>query len=294
MLSLIIAVTLTVSDISVVENAYVEFLGYTVAERGKLSRELAVLWQTPGLEGNDYVLLQPESGEPVFLRVIQQEPTAGYAAMKTWGWNANEILVQDTYAIHERLKDSPFEVVGEPMSLSVNPAIIAMQALGPADELIYLTRIPEGESGFNLGSAKSFVDRTFIVVAGGPDLAAMGAFYRDQLGMPVTDPMPSTISVLAEAYGMPSDHQFQLAIVNFEQDFLIEIDQYPDESVARPQRTGELPPGIAMVSFSIADLDQAQVDFLVPPARIAEAPYLGSRVAVTIGAAGELIELIEQ
>jgi catechol 2,3-dioxygenase-like lactoylglutathione lyase family enzyme len=293
MLTVIIAVTMTVPDLAVVERAYGAYLGYRVVERGHVTTELASVWNTPALAGREYLLMQPESGEPVFLRVVRQEAVPGFAPMKTWGWNSNEILVQDTYAVHERLKDSPFAIVGDPKGLSMNPEIIAMQAIGPAGELIYLTRIPEGKSLFNLGSAKSFVDRTFIVVLGGPDIAALRRFYGEVLGMPTTEPAPSTISVLAKAYGLPLDHQFPLGIVKFPENFLIELDEYPAQASARPQRPGELPPGMAMVSFGVASLDAVQGEFVAPPRVIDQAPYAGRRVAVIRGVAGELIELVE-
>ena len=294
MLTIIIAVTLTVSDVSLVEQSYGTYFGYQVIERGQLSSELANQWNTPGLLGHDYLIMQPESGEEVFLRVIQQDDVEGFAAMKTWGWNSNEILVQDPYAIHERLKDSPFQIIGEPKGLSMNPEIVAMQALSPAGELVYLTRIPEGKSLFNLGSAKSFVDRTFIVVLGGPDIEAMRQFYANKFSMKTTDPAPSTISVLANAHGLPSDHQFKLGIVQLPHSFLIELDEYPPAATARPTREGELPPGMAMVTFGIENLDQVDVEFVSPPAVVEGRPYNGRRSALVRGAAGELIELIEQ
>jgi hypothetical protein len=294
MLTIIIAVTLTVSDVSLVEDSYGKYFGYLVVERGQLSAQLANQWNAPALEGHDYLIMQPESGEEVFLRVIQQDDVEGFAAMKTWGWNSNEILVQDPYAIHERLKDSPFEIIGEPKGLSMNPEIVAMQALSPAGELVYLTRIPEGKSLFNLGSAKSFVDRTFIVVLGGPDIEAMRHFYSDKFSMKTTDPAPSTISVLANAYGLPPDHQFKLGIVQFPNSFLIELDEYPAAATARPVSEGELPPGMAMVSFGIKSLDGLDVEFVAPPEVIEGKPYNGSRTALVRGAAGELIELIEK
>ena len=293
MLTAIIAVTLTVPDLAAIERAYGGHLGYEVVERGSLPAELANLWGTPLLADRDYMVMRPASGAPVYLRVIQQEPVEGYAAMKTWGWNSNEILVQDTYAIRDRLEGSPFQVIGEPKGLSMNPEIVAMQALGPAGELIYLTRIPEGKSLFNLGSAKSFVDRTFIVVLGGPDMQAMRDFYSSRFGMPVTPAGPSTITVLANAWGMPLETQFPLAIVQFPQDFLVELDEYPPAAGPRPQRKGELPPGIAMVTFQVADLDAIEADFVVPPRPINGFPYAGRRAALLRGAAGELIELIE-
>jgi len=293
MLTAIIAVTLTVPDLTAIERAYGGHLGYEVVERGSLPAELANLWGTPLLADRDYMVMRPASGAPVYLRVIEQEPVEGYAAMKTWGWNSNEILVQDTYAIRDRLEGSPFQVIGEPKGLSMNPEIVAMQALGPAGELIYLTRIPEGKSLFNLGSAKSFVDRTFIVVLGGPDMQAMRDFYSSRFGMPVTPASPATISVLSKTWGLPPETQFPLAIVQFPRDFLIELDEYPAAATPRPVREGQLPPGIAMVSFSVASLEGLEADFVAPPRRIDAFPYAGRRAALLRGAAGELIELIE-
>ena len=293
MLTVIIAVTLTVPDLASIEEAYGRYLGYRVLERGIVSGQLAELWSAPAMAGREYLLMQPESGEPVYLRVIQQDPVPGYEAMKTWGWNSNEILVQDTYAVHDRLRNSPFRIIGEPKGLSMNPDIVAMQAIGPAGELIYLTRIPEGKSLFNLGTARSFVDRTFIVVLGGADMQAMRRFYGDALGMPTTDPAPSTISVLARAWGLPPDTQFPLGIVQFPGNFLIELDQYPDEATARPMREGELPPGIAMVSFGVRSLDGIKAEFAGGPVAIEDPPYGGRRAAMIRGAAGELIELVE-
>ena len=88
--------------------------------------------------------MQPESGAGVFLRFVQAAPVAGYGPMKTFGWNATEILVQDPDALAEQLADSPFKIVGSPMNLSSNENIRAMQVVGPANEVLYLTRIPPG------------------------------------------------------------------------------------------------------------------------------------------------------
>jgi catechol 2,3-dioxygenase-like lactoylglutathione lyase family enzyme len=294
MLTAIIAVTMTVPDLAAVERAYGDYLGYRVVERGHVAAELAEVWGTPALTGREFMLMQPASGAPVYLRVVRQDPVPGFAAMRTYGWNSNEILVEDTYAVHERLKDSPFRIIGEPKGLSMNPEIIAMQALGPAEELIYLTRIPPGKSMFNLGSAQSFVDRTFIVVLGGPDMEAMRRFYADRLAMPVTEAMDSRISVLAKAWDLPAEHPFKLAIVQFPQSFLIELDEYPPGATPRPRRAGELPPGMSMVSFAVKSLDGLDLEFIAPPRSVAAAPYGGRRVAVARGAAGEYLELVEQ
>ncbi len=293
MLTVILAITLAVADLGAVERAYHDDLQYQVVDRGTVDSALAGQWGAPAAAGNDYVLLQPASGEPVYLRLVQQD-TPPPPAMHTHGWNSNEILVEDPEALNARLADSAFRVIGPPKGLDFNPAVVAMQAIGPAQELVYLTRIPPGKSRFNLGTAKTFVDRTFIVVAGGPDLEAMRRFYAEGLGMEVTPSGDTEIGVLAKAWNLPGTTRFPIAIAQLPANFLIELDGYPAGATPRVAGQGELPPGMAMVSFGVKDLDKVNVPLASPPVRRYEAPYFGRRVATTRGAAGEWIELVER
>ncbi len=293
MLTGILTVTLAVPDLVAMERAYVDTLGFTVEARGVVSRQLARAWQAVAVEGREWLLLRPAGGRDVFLRIIHQPSAAGYRAMRSWGWNSNEILIQDPLETLGRLENSAFAVIGEPRGLSMNPEVIAMQAIGPAGELIYLTRIPPGRSLFNLGTAEAPIDRTFIVVLGGPDMDSMRQFYARQLGMPVTEPAPSTISVLAREWDMDPERQFPLAVVRFPADFLVEIDEYPTGSGPRKVEPGELPPGIAMVTFTVKDLGRITGLEHPGPTRHSEAPYLGRRAAVLRGMAGEWVELVE-
>jgi catechol 2,3-dioxygenase-like lactoylglutathione lyase family enzyme len=293
MLTAIIAVTLTVPDLDAAQSAYIGALGYRVAGEGVVSRELAAGWNAPRAAGRRYVLLQPASGEPTYLRLVQSPPVAGFEAMKTHGWNSNEILVQDPDALAASFAGSPFRVVGEPRPLSTNPAVRAMQAIGPAGELNYFTRIPPSGSVFIKTQAKSYVDRTFIVVLGGPSMQAMQAFYRGTLGAPVTEPVGARIHVLQDAWGLPRETDTPLALVNFSTSFAIELDEYPSMAGPRPRHDGDLPPGMAMVSFTVDSLDARALPWVAPPAARPEAPYDGRRAGVIVGAAGEWIELVE-
>ena len=131
MLTVILAITLAVADLGAVERAYHDDLQYQVVDRGTVDSALAGQWGAPAAAGNDYVLLQPASGEPVYLRLVQQD-TPPPPAMHTHGWNSNEILVEDPEALTVRLEDSAFRVIGPPKGLDFNPAVVAMQAIGPA------------------------------------------------------------------------------------------------------------------------------------------------------------------
>jgi catechol 2,3-dioxygenase-like lactoylglutathione lyase family enzyme len=293
MLSAIIAVTLTAPDLRATEEAYTHYLEFKLVERGEVSPDLAAAWGAPLAEGRKFSLLQSASGAEVYLRIVQSPPTPGYEVMKTHGWNANEILCQDPDALAQRLTNSPFRIIGAPRPLGSNSKVRAMQAIGPAGELVYLTRIPpEGGTAIKT-PAQSFVDRTFIVVLGGPDMAAMRAFYANQLGMKVTDPYASPINVINDAWKMSADYATPLALVLISPGFAVELDQYPPAATSRPARQGDLPPGIALITFAATNLESKALNWRVPLAARKAKPYGGRRSGMLQGAAGEWIELIE-
>ncbi len=297
MLTAILMVTLVVPNLVDAERAYAEWLGFPVIERGAISPQLAASWGAPLAAGSPYLLLKSASDSEVYLRVIERPPTPGYAAMRTHGWNSNEILVEDPFALENRFRaaNSPFRVIGPTAQLGSNSKVIAMQALGPADELNYFTRIPPEGGSFIKTPAKAFVDRTFIVVLGGPSMDAMRRFYADVLELTVTEPYSSTVSVLQAALNLPADGKILIALATLSPGFLIELDEYPAVTGPRPQREGDLPSGMAIVSFladkTFAAKISAQKDHGAPRPR-AEAPYLGREVTLMRGAAGEWLEIV--
>jgi catechol 2,3-dioxygenase-like lactoylglutathione lyase family enzyme len=214
-------------------------------------------------------------------------------ALKALGWNATEMLVEDPALLELRLKDSPFRVIGPPAPLDFNPTVVAMQALGPAGELLYFTRMPAGVSKFGLGSATSFVDRVFIVVLAVHDVRGTLDFYAATFGLSVTEPVATRVGILAEAWGLPREHPFLLGIVRLPERFLIEVDEYPSAAPPRTAADGELPSGMAMVSFEVPSLMPYAGQLLAPPTALAGTPYAGRRAGVMLGPGGEHIELIE-
>jgi hypothetical protein len=293
MLQTIRMVTVTASNVAAVAAAYERWLGYQIVKRNAVSSELARLWQTPNVAGRAQCWLQPASGEPVYLRFIEAPSVTGYAPLRTYGWNAIELLAADPDDLAARLADSPFEIIGPPRNLRFSEHIRAMQAIGPAQELLYFTRITPGKTALNLGHARSFVDRPFIVVNGGADLEALRTFYAEHLKLKVSPASSGRIAVLSRAYGLDEDATQMLALAALPERFAIELDQYPAAAIARPQAAGELPPGIASVSFTLGSLDEIAWPWRHAPQAISEWPYDGRRAAVAVGAAGEWIELIE-
>jgi len=294
MLKSIVMVTMLVTNLNAVEEAYDSYLGYQVVEEGQIDRSLGSVWGARGMNKHPYVIMQPKSGEEVYLRFIEDKSMTNYRPMGTHGWNSTEILVEDPDALAVKLSNSSFNIIGQPYDLYPTPdAPRAMQVLGPSNEILYLTRIIPGGSGFNLGSAQSYVDRVFIMVVGGPSMKALQDFYSQKLNMPVTEASDWTIGVISRLNNLPEDTIYPLALVSFEQDFLIELDEYPSVVVPRKRAVNHLPSSTSVVSFLVDSLDSFDLKWRRPPRTIQNFPYNGRKVGVTIGPAGEWIELIE-
>jgi hypothetical protein len=280
------AVTYAVPDLKAVEAAYVGTLGYQVAFRGVVGAAQALAWDAPAVEGRALLGLGPASGEAVHLRFVESPQAAGWQALKTWGWNATEFVVQDVDALARRLDSGPFHIIGPPKPLTRFPMIRAMQTIGPAGECCYFTEVGPG-SGLDLAPALSFVGRVFIVVGAGPEADALFAPYTafaNRLDPPVATP----VQVISAAHGLPTDTLHRHGLVRLTAGTLVELDAYPPSAGPRLTFEGELPPGMVVVSFEVDHLDGH--DF-VAPAVPCELPG-GGLAGCLRGAVGELIELI--
>ncbi len=180
------AVTHTAKSLPEVEQAWTKYMGYRVVSRGKLPAATAASWGAPDLAGKGYVILGPDSGEPTYLRFVEQPTPAGYDDKDTFGWRTTEITVQNSDELYERLKDSPFVVRGPPRLVPTYSYLKAMGAVGPAGERLALTWITETRP--DLAVAKSFVGRCFIAAQPSPDLPGSLQWYQKRS---VTPRVPS-------------------------------------------------------------------------------------------------------
>jgi hypothetical protein len=226
--------------------------------------------------------------------MIEDPAAAVPEAGTTHGWNAIESVVQDPDALVRQFEDSAFRVVGPPKDLWNSPdAPRAMQAIGPARELLYFTRVIPSGMSIPISAAQVPVDRVFIVVVGGPSMKVLQDFYGRKLGLAVGEASNWQITVLSRALGLPNETTYPLAVAALPREFLVELDEYPPQATPRTVRPNALPPGPAMVTFAVRELDDFKLRWRSPPARIAEFPYSGQEAAVTVGPAGEWIELVE-
>ena len=271
------AVTITATDLEAVEAAWTKFMGYQVVSRGRLSRATTESWKAPALRGKRFVILGPASGEPTYLRFVEQATPADHDAAGTYGWNATEITVQNSDELYERLKDSPFKVRRPPAQVPTYSYLRAMGATGPAGERVLLTWITETRP--DLAVAKSFVGRCFITVQSSPDLPASLEFFRGTFG-----------NVASPIRKLPS---IDLAVVTLKDGAKIEVDQHAPGGRPRERVPGGLPPGLALVTFECSSFEAMAGRFVSRPVRNALEPFRGRRAGTMTGPAGELIELLD-
>jgi hypothetical protein len=284
-----------VPDLNACIPVYRDLLDYQLIDEGGLPESLTTTWVTPNMTGLAYVLLQPASGAEVYLRFIETGNVGGYWPPVTQGWIATEILTTDPDVLLEKFHGTAFTHIGGPADLYPSPkSARALQMAGPAGELMYFTRILPGGSRFGLHGAKSFVDRPFIMVVGGTSMADIHEFYGGVLGLWVSEPDPFRIGQMSRVLGLAPATSYPVSLARIPgRSFLIELEELPPYIARRTVPEGQLPEGLAMVSFTSAPLSELNLDYRTEPRSIDLPPYNGRKVAVIEGPAGEWLELID-
>jgi hypothetical protein len=269
--------TITVSRLAEVEAAWTKYLGYQVIKRARLSADLAASWGAPALARKPFVTLGPESGEPTYVRFVEQPTPADLDLTDTYGWRTTEITVQNGDELYERLKDSPFTMRGPPGTIPTYPYLRPLGAVGPGGERLAFTWITEPRP--DLAAAKSFVGRCFLAAQTSPELQQSIDFYQTTFGN-----VPSPIRRLP---------QFALATITLNNGSKLEVDEHKGPGRPRPRVPGGLPPGLAIVTFECSSFDRHVSKFIGKPVKDAVESASGARVATIVGHAGELVELLE-
>lgn len=288
------AATLSVKDPDATAQRYVDWLEYRILERGTVADDLAASWGATGAAGAPYVVVGPQSGREVFLRFVAGPRAAPVPPLRTFGWAAIELCVQDVLKLNERMLHSPFEIIGPPKELDGLPTIFPMQVRGPDDEIVYLTQIKGDLPEYDLPRARSFVDMLFIAVLACSDMHASLAWFERALGLAPGRDMAIEYTLLAEAFGMPVSEKHTLATMTHERDVFLECDQYPSAATARPTVPGALPPCFAIASFTSPNLERIKENWIRPPVVRQGAVYGGRRAGTLRAPDGTLVEVIAQ
>lgn len=291
-MKLLRAATLVVSDPKATAARYVEWLDYQIKEEGTLPAELASSWGAPNSAGQSYVVLEPASGAPVYLRFVAGETPADYRPLRSYGWAAIEICVQDVLAVNERMAKSPFTIIGPPRTLDGVPTIFPMQVQGPDQEIVYLTEIRADPPHHDLARAMSLIDRLFILVLACSDLPASLDWFERQLGLRIGDQMDIVYTMLARAFDLPMEQKHRIATLVHDRDLFLELDQYPPQAQKRPGRPGHLPPGIALATLMHPNLAAIPGPWFSEPQRRSGILY-GDRLSGTLcDPDGTLVEIV--
>lgn len=293
-MTLLKCATHVVADIDAAVERYGRDFDYTVVEQGEIPLDLAESWNAPETAARRYAVMQPASQSPVFVRFVEGDAVAGYLPIRTYGWAATEICVQDVEKVNERMiASADFDVIGTPRPLDGFPNVKPMQVRGPDQEIVYLTEIRVDDPSSGLPQPQSLIDRPFIMVLASADLPATATWFADLLGLDVTDPISILYSMITLAFELPADEKHALVIARWQGQTFIEVDQYPDAAAERPCNPGALPPGVSIVSMVHPDLARLDGHWVSPPVVRGGALYAGSRVGVLRTPEGALLEVME-
>lgn len=256
-----------------------------VHTRGQLDAVRATLLNAPGMAGAPFALLANELDEP-WLELIENPATKALDPFAHSGWFSLEICVADVDALRPTIDESLFKVIGEPANLEMSDNIRAMQVIGPAGEVLYLTEIKAPVPPFDLPTARCVVDRLFIPVILASDRSETAAVY-EQLNGQDGMKFDTRITVINRARGLEISTQHPVCAQQLAGSNLIEIDQL--DSLQTRKGTGDnLPSGIIAITFAVETLPEDH-----PGQVIRGGLFAGRKTACLRGEAGEWIELIE-
>jgi hypothetical protein len=286
------AATLSVTDPRASAERYREWFDYRIVEGGRIAEPLALSWGAPGASGREFITLAPASGADVYLRFVAAEPVPQYVPLRTYGWAAIEICVQDVQAVNARMLRSPFEIIGPPREIDGLPAIFPMQVQGPDQEIVYLTQIRADLPAYELPRAASMIDKLFILVLACSDLKVSLHWFEHHARLAPGREMDIVYNMLARAFDLPINDLHTIATMIHGRDVFLELDQYPAAATPRPRHPGHLPPGISLATLKHPEFDRLEGPWISPPAEHAGIIYDGARVGTMRAPDGTLLEVV--
>lgn len=274
---------------------YARELALRVVEDGEIPVALAAAWGAPAMAGRRFALLQGEGATSGFLRLVEGTEVPGYRPLSSFGWVAFECSVRDAFALHDRIDQQAFPVLGAPKLVPGFDNFIPFQVAGRAGEVLYLNTVLKASmAGLDLPHASAEVDRMFIAVLAARDREESLRFQTEALGLEEGETWTIPYSMINNSFGLPADFQTAMTMTRVGRMPVAEVDQYPPAATARPVAPGELPPGNALVSLIVKDLDAITAPFLGPPVTLDGPLYAGQRAATVRGPEGALFELLER
>lgn len=280
-----LSATICTPDLEASIAAWQGSLHQSPVERGAVTDTRAKALGAPGLAGCRTAWLANPLGE-AWLELIEAPGITPVDPFRHLGWLSLEISVADVDDLRTRIDEARFKVLGEPANLDVSDDIRAMQVIGPAGEVLYLTQVKAPVPPFELPFARCEVDRLFIPVQLTGNRERAVSVYAELNGTEALC-FDTRVTVINAARDFERGRRHPVATLQLAGDSLIEIDQL--EGLQPRDESAGLPAGIAAIAFAV---DALPPD--TPRHRAERGPHAGRDAVLLRGASGELIELIER
>lgn len=272
--------TVICNDITRASSAYQEHLGLNVGDKFTLDEKTAAALGCAELADAPARLLSNSAGRAWLLQVEypQAQPRD---ALNSFGWMAQEILVEDVDALASTLEDTPFTLLRPPRDLDVSNTIRACQVRGTDGEILYLTQVNGEVEESQLPQNAQGVDHLFIAVLSTPDREASLRHYEAIAGTRGTS-FETRISVVNQHRGWDLEKRHPIATLQLAGESLIEIDEFADTQAS--------PTGICAGTAGIAFYAKGPAPQHAIP--LEQGPLAGYAAVAGIGIAGERYTLL--
>jgi hypothetical protein len=255
-------VTILTHDLVKSAQMYISAFGWQINESEyELRVEEASRWQAKDLAGARVLEVNGINGG---IRFIESDRYKNPLPLRTFGWSALEVCVDDVHKYVAHAVAAGFVVMNEavPLSGSAKPLpLIAAQLAGMNGEVVYITQILSEVPNFELPDVSKESGSIFICVLGASDLEKSREVLETNFEVRRASDREVGIKVINRVYGKPLDTLHRLSSLQLAGRNAIEIDQLPVEGQQREVAPGFLPPGISIVTVrgSVAETKMIQL-----------------------------------
>jgi predicted enzyme related to lactoylglutathione lyase len=242
-------VTILTHDLSKSAAMYISAFGWqTKGSEYLLRAEDADRWQATNLIGAKVLEVCGINGG---VRFIESTNYQNPLPLRTFGWSALEICVDDVHKYVAQAVESGFEVLNEavPLSGTAKPLpLIAAQLAGINGEVVYITQILSEVPNFELPDVAKESGSIFICVLGASDLEKSREVLESNFEVRRASDREVAIRVINRVYEKPLETLHRLSSLQLAGRNAIEIDQLPVEGKQREVAPNNLAPGISVVT----------------------------------------------
>jgi predicted enzyme related to lactoylglutathione lyase len=250
-------VTILTHDLSKSAAMYISAFGWQAKGSEYLLRgKEAERWQATNLTSAKVLEVCGSNGG---VRFIESTTYQNPLPLRTFGWSALEICVDDVHKYVAQAVAAGFKVLNEavPLSGTAKPLpLIAAQLAGINGEVVYITQILSEVPNFELPDVSKESGSIFICVLGASDLEKSREVLESNFEVRRASDREVAIRVINRVYEKPLETLHRLSSLQLAGRNAIEIDQLPIEAGQREVAPNNLPPGISVVTVrgSVAEL----------------------------------------